>query len=97
MIPLRAGNGVVDRLLQDRAIQLPTVGKLEQWLFAAQTLLPDTVVTVDLWDWDRLPGHCVCCSQPRLERLRRMNLRSPTLPLKATRCYCDIPLFPSEP
>jgi radical SAM enzyme (TIGR01210 family) len=96
MIPLRAGNGVIDRLLQDRSIQLPDAAQLEQWLFAAQNLLPDTVVTVDLWDWDRLSGHCVRCSQPRLERLHRMNLRYPTPPLQIPRCHCDIPIFPSE-
>jgi radical SAM enzyme (TIGR01210 family) len=90
MIPLRAGNGVVDRLLHERSIQLPTAAKLEQWLFAAQKLLPDTVVTVDLWDWDRLPGHCLRCSQPRRQRLTELTLRSPAPPLDTFGCSCDI-------
>ncbi|MFM8324060.1 MAG: hypothetical protein ACKN9U_04295, partial [Pirellulaceae bacterium] len=74
MIPLRTGNGVVDRLLKDHAIQLPTAGQLEQWLFAAQKLLPDTVVTVDLWDWEKLQGHCPKCLEVRRERLSRRNV-----------------------
>jgi radical SAM enzyme (TIGR01210 family) len=74
MIPLRPGNGVVDRLLQERSIQLPEAAKLEQWLFTAQKLLPDTVVTVDLWDWEKMDGHCPECLELRRERLSRRNI-----------------------
>lgn len=74
MIPLRSGNGVVDRLLHDQSIQLPDASQLEKWLFAAQKLLPDTVITVDLWDWEKMEGHCQECVEVRRERLSRRNI-----------------------
>jgi radical SAM enzyme (TIGR01210 family) len=74
MIPLRAGNGVVDRLLQERSIRLPNAAQLEQWLFAAQRQLPDTVVTVDLWDWEKMEGHCQEGLEWRRERLALRNI-----------------------
>ncbi|MFN9593492.1 MAG: hypothetical protein ACK56G_12410, partial [Pirellulaceae bacterium] len=48
--------------------------QLEQWLFAAQKLLPDTVITVDLWDWEKMEGHCQECVEVRRERLSRRNI-----------------------
>lgn len=48
---------------------------------------PRPIVTVDLWDWDRLAS-CAHCSVRRRERLEAMNLRQSLLP--AVDCQaCD--------
>ncbi len=52
----------------------------------AKNLTPDSsLVTVDLWDWDKLRGTCVDCSQPRRARLAEMNLNRTVLQLSNVR------------
>lgn len=73
IIPVRGGNGEMDRLESLGAFTRPTLAQLETALDRCVTLGP-SVVTADLWDAARLPG-CNDCTPLRIERLERMNLR----------------------
>jgi archaeosine synthase beta-subunit len=71
IIPVRGGNGEMERLQQSGDFTPPTLAQLED---ALEECLPITnaVITADLWDVDRLPA-CAHCRPERIERLRRMN------------------------
>jgi len=73
VIPVRAGNGELERLEALGRFSPPTLPQLEAAL--EQCLLHgarSTVFTADLWDVDRLAG-CPTCRTQRVERLRQMN------------------------
>lgn len=72
IIPVRPGNGELERLQRLGAFTPPTLRQLEESLKATidQTR---TAVTADLWDVSRLTA-CEECREPRVERLRAANL-----------------------
>jgi uncharacterized Fe-S cluster-containing MiaB family protein len=72
IIPVRGGNGEMERLATLGLFTPPTLRQLEA---ALERCLGwnDTVVTADLWDAERLPA-CFECRMARIERLRRLNL-----------------------
>jgi radical SAM enzyme (TIGR01210 family) len=72
IIPVRDGNGEMERLERLGHFTPPTLSELEA---ALDGCLPfgDAVVTIDLWNVDRLPA-CEQCRSARIERLRRLNL-----------------------
>src|SRR5262249_19644286 len=72
IIPVRDGNGEIDRLAALGQFEPPTLRQLEQ---AVDRCLgwPHTAVGADLWDIDRLSG-CAVCRAARVDRLRRINL-----------------------
>jgi radical SAM enzyme (TIGR01210 family) len=72
IIPVRGGNGEMERLQALGDFVPPTLTELEG---ALEQCLPltSTVVTADLWDVERLPA-CEDCRVARVERLRRMNV-----------------------
>jgi radical SAM enzyme (TIGR01210 family) len=72
IIPVRGGNGEMERLQATGAFTPPTLAQLEE---ALDRCLPadHTVVTADLWDVEKLPA-CEACRASRIERLARMNL-----------------------
>jgi archaeosine synthase beta-subunit len=72
IIPVRGGNGEMDRLQQLGQFVPPTLRQLESALDASLGF-GSAVVTVDLWDAEKLPG-CDVCRQARIARLGRMNL-----------------------
>jgi radical SAM enzyme (TIGR01210 family) len=72
LVPLRGGNGELERLEALGHFRAPTVSELETALDRCLPLAP-VVVAADLWDVDRLPG-CVHCRERRIARLRRVNL-----------------------
>jgi radical SAM enzyme (TIGR01210 family) len=72
IIPVRGGNGEMERLQGMGAFTPPTLSQLEQVLDAC-VHIEDSVVTADLWDVERLPG-CDQCRTMRTDRLRRMNI-----------------------
>jgi radical SAM enzyme (TIGR01210 family) len=72
IIPVRGGNGEMERLASIGEFTPPTLGQLECALDQAIDH-PRTAVTVDLWDVERLAA-CAVCRDERVERLRRMNL-----------------------
>lgn len=71
IIPVRGGNGELERLQSMQQFAPPTLAQLEAALEGS--LREDCVVTADLWDAERLPG-CAECRASRVERLRQMNL-----------------------
>ena len=78
IIPVRSGNGEIDRLEALGHYTPPTLSGLEDALDRCLGFAP-TVVTVDLWDAHRL-ATCGECSSARLARLARLNLTGQTEP-----------------
>jgi uncharacterized Fe-S cluster-containing MiaB family protein len=71
IIPVRGGNGELERLQALGQFALPTLRQLEHTLDLC-VRFRSAVVTADLWDVERLPG-CEQCKATRIERLRRLN------------------------
>ena len=72
IIPVRGGNGEVERLEKLGHFTPPTLAGLEDAVDRCLHLAP-TVVTADLWDANRL-ATCTECRAARIERLGRLNL-----------------------
>ena len=72
IIPVRGGNGEMERLRELGQFTPPTLAQLEESLDRS---LPHTsaVVTADLWDVELLPA-CEHCRSQRIARLRRLNV-----------------------
>jgi len=79
IIPVRGGNGELERLQQLGHFTPPTLRELETALEQSLSRLPigpsahPPIVTADLWDVDRLPA-CEVCRPQRIARIRAMNL-----------------------
>ena len=80
VIPVRGGNGEMERLQSLGHFVPPTLAQLETVLERCLALSP-AVVSADLWDVERLPA-CEACRSERLARLRQLNLsgRAQTAP-----------------
>ena len=72
IIPVRSGNGEMERLQALGHFTPPTLSALEDALDRCLEFAP-AVVTADLWDAQRL-ATCPGCSSARIERLARLNL-----------------------
>ena len=72
IIPVRGGNGEMERLQALGHFTPPTFSELEESLDLSMQFT-STVVTADLWDVDRLPA-CQHCRAERVERMRRVNV-----------------------
>lgn len=71
IIPVRGGNGEMERLQALGEFTPPTLRRLEETLDLCSRVTA-AVVTVDLWDAERLPA-CEQCSAERINRLRLLN------------------------
>jgi len=71
IIPVRGGNGEMERLQGLGHFTPPTLSQLEESLDLSMQFT-NTVVTADLWDIERLPA-CEHCRAERVERLRCTN------------------------
>jgi radical SAM enzyme (TIGR01210 family) len=72
IIPVRGGNGEMERLAELGHFTPPTLDQLESAL--DQCLgWRNVVITVDLWDAERLLA-CAHCREQRIERMRRINV-----------------------
>ena len=71
IIPVRDGNGELERLGALGDFIPPTLSQLENALDRC-TRITRSVVTADLWDVERLAA-CEDCRHQRIERLRRAN------------------------
>jgi len=71
IIPVRGGNGEMERLQAEGHFAPPTLLQLEMALDGCARFT-DAVVTADLWDLERLPA-CEYCRTARAERLGRLN------------------------
>jgi archaeosine synthase beta-subunit len=72
IIPVRGGNGEMERLQGLGHFTPPTLLQLEESLDLSLQF-SSAVVTADLWDVDRLPA-CEHCHGKRVQRMRRVNL-----------------------
>ena len=72
IIPVRGGNGEMERLESLGSFTPPTLSQLERALDASLEFAP-TVVTADLWDVQQLPA-CAACRSARIDRMRRVNV-----------------------
>jgi hypothetical protein len=75
LIPVRGGNGEMERLLALGHFTPPSLTQLEAALdrCIGGEGLAATVFTADLWDIERLPA-CAQCRDARVARLRRLNV-----------------------
>jgi hypothetical protein len=78
IIPVRGGNGEMERLQRLGHFAPPTLSQLETALDECSQFTR-TVVTADLWDVERLPA-CEHCAPARIQRLRRQNVTSEAEP-----------------
>jgi len=76
IIPVRGGNGEMERLESLGQFVPPTRSQLEAALDGCLSFAA-AVVTADLWDVEGLAA-CSACSAARAERLRRINLTGRT-------------------
>jgi archaeosine synthase beta-subunit len=72
IIPVRGGNGEMERLQALGEFTPPTLSRLEDALDDCLQFT-SSVVTADLWDVDRMPA-CEHCRPARVARLRRLNV-----------------------
>lgn len=72
IIPVRGGNGELERLAAEGVYAPPTLRELEEALERCLGVAP-AVVTVDLWDVERLAA-CEACRAARVSRLHTMQL-----------------------
>jgi len=78
LIPVRGGNGEMERLRQAGEWAPPSLDMLEEALECVLET-PGVAVTADTWDLEALPG-CDVCRKHRLERLEQMNLSGSRVP-----------------
>jgi uncharacterized Fe-S cluster-containing MiaB family protein len=90
IIPVRGGNGELERLEALGDFVPPTLAQLEHALEQCRGIT-SAVVTADLWDIERLPG-CESCRPQRLARIKTMNLSpspeppAPPAPIPCSAC-----------
>jgi radical SAM enzyme (TIGR01210 family) len=72
LIPVRGGNGALERLAAGGAFEPPDLALLERALDACLEATPEEVVTADLWDLERLAA-CAACFPARRARLELAN------------------------
>jgi uncharacterized Fe-S cluster-containing MiaB family protein len=72
IIPVRGGNGELERLQQSGDFTPPTLSQLEAALDNCLQFT-GTAINADIWDAEQLSA-CTHCRYQRIERLRRVNL-----------------------
>lgn len=85
VIPVRTGNGELERLQRVGEFSPPTLDDLEEVVRRCSSVT-NAVVTADLWDGHRLAAPD-CCGALRIDRLRRWNLEGKLGP-RATCATC---------
>jgi uncharacterized Fe-S cluster-containing MiaB family protein len=85
IIPVRGGNGEMERLASEGSWTVPTLEQLEETLESCVSDR-DATVCADLWDVDRLVV-CGECRDRRVERLEEINLRG-TVPARIACARC---------
>jgi len=84
IIPMRAGNGEMERLAELGHFTPPKLADIEAVLDRC-VAWSDVAITVDLWDIERFVW-CDACRARRVERLHRMNLSGRAEPA----IMCDV-------
>lgn len=84
VIPVRAGNGALDKLALEDYFQEPAIHSLERVIEYGIGLQKGQVFS-DVWDLERF-SRCDSCFAARKERLTQMNLTQ--LLMKPVECFC---------
>ena len=84
VIPVRSGNGALDKLSLDAYFQEPSIHSLERVIEYGIGLQKGQVFS-DLWDLERF-SRCDSCFTPRKERLNQINLTQEYM--KPVECSC---------
>lgn len=96
IIPVRAGNGWIDRLIQMGEFQLPTISLVRNLVDAFKTgslqIPQGSVLEFDLWDLDQIAGGCLNCREFLKDQLGHFNRTQIFLPPTENLgdCECNI-------
>ena len=101
IIPVRAGNGWIDRLIESNEYQLPTVAMIRELYesfsrseisSALRSNARYTSIEFDLWDLEKWQGGCPECRESLGKHIARCNRALKILPLDETeiRCECTV-------
>ena len=88
IIPVRGGNGEIERLQEIGEFTPPRLSELEEAIDECVGYT-ESVVTADLWDVSRL-SNCDQCFSQRVDRLQRLNLTGRAEP-RVGCDFCDGP------
>lgn len=88
LVPLRPGNGHLDRLAAEGRFRPVAAATAEAALEGALADGQGAIVTLDLWDWHRLGGQCERCRTARVDRIAAMNRLQSVLPPAPMHCGC---------
>ena len=93
VIPVRAGNGWIDRLIATGEYRLPTVSTVRKLFDAIPRLTwtwPATsVFEFDLWDWDNLKGGCEKCTALCKSHIEQCNRTQRWIPFGESEPQCE--------
>lgn len=93
IIPVRAGNGWIDKLIDAGHYQLPTVSMVRSLLAYygdCDWRIPwSSVIEFDLWDWDNISGGCAVCRPILKDHLTHCNRTQEILPFNAITIDCE--------
>lgn len=88
IIATRGGNGMMEHLSLNGTFKAPNAFSLERCFDRALISDLAMVITVDLWDFEKLAGLCESCVDLRRQRLLSMNLSQSILPPCELNCGC---------
>ena len=96
IIPIRAGNGWIDNLIEKGQYQLPTLSMVKALYdmrheFGFQ-IPSSSVVEFDLWDWDNLNGGCAHCSPIWKDHIATSNRTQKFSPMNEIKIDCECSL-----
>jgi archaeosine synthase beta-subunit len=93
IIPLRAGNGWIDQLIDAGEYQLPTVSMIRELYQAfgrdGVRSLGNTVLEFDLWDTNNWQGSCIECRASLARHIAQCNREQKILPPDETENHCE--------
>jgi len=92
IIPVRAGNGWIEKLIALGQYQLPTIGLLRQFIAAFRNgIRPPrgTVIEFDMWDWQQIAGGCTQCKAILGDRIAHYNRTLDFLQLVEAEIGCE--------
>ncbi len=96
IIPVRAGNGWIDNLIQVGQYQLPTVSLVKVLYDAChEPKIPihsSSIVEFDLWDWDNLKGGCGRCRPKLKDHIEQCNRTQNLSPMNEIKLDCECTL-----
>ena len=101
IIPVRAGNGWIDRLIETAEYQLPTVSMIRElyqsfssneFFSAGVSRIGDSMIEFDLWDFENWQGGCPRCRESLVKHIASCNREQRIFPLDETesRCECSV-------